>query len=167
MIGSDLNLNAPIPHAGFLRKQGQDDARDYIPLHPYVLKLLKSRLLMPTAKVLPSVPDMKTVKKDLDRAGVKLTDEKKRRLDYHALRHTYATKLDRTGCSRATKKKLTRHANSDVTDGYTHAELDEMLTALVRLPSPEQLQAQQNRQVRTGTDARWSGPPRGPRPLCV
>jgi hypothetical protein len=62
----------------------------------------------------------------------------------------FQTDLDRTGCSRATKKKLMRHAAEDVTDGYAHAELKEMLAALVKLQSP----ADQHRQTarRTGTD---------------
>src|SRR5581483_10235183 len=100
---------------------------DYIPLHGYVVDLLnawKARCRGP--KVLPSVPDIKTLKKDWKRAKVKFVDERGRRLDYHALRHTFGTNLDRTGCSRATRKKLMRHAAEDVTDGYAHAELAEM-----------------------------------------
>ena len=37
------------------------------------------------------------------------------------------------------KKKLMRHANEDVTDGYAHAELAEVLAALIRLRSPDAL----------------------------
>jgi hypothetical protein len=78
-----------------------------------------------------------------------LTDAAGLRLDFHALRHSFQTSLDRTGCSRATKKKLMRHANEDVTDGYAHAELTEMLTALMRLPSPQFLPQVA---LKTGTD---------------
>ena len=108
---------------------------------------------MPAAKVLPSVPDMKTMTKDLNKASVQLADESGRRLDYHALRHTFQTNLDRTGCSRATKKKLMRHAHEDVTDGYAHAELAEMLTALRRIPAPDVSHVKQSQHVATGTDA--------------
>ena len=44
--------------------------------------------------------------------------------------------LDHAGCSRATKKKLMRQAAEDVTDGYTHAELGEMLAAMVKVETP-------------------------------
>jgi len=104
---------------------------------------------MPGAPVVAAVPDIKTMKKDLKTAGIELTDSAGLRLDFHALRHTFQTSLDRTGCSRATKKKLMRHANEDVTDGYAHAELAEMLTALVRLPSP---QSSSQASLKTGTD---------------
>lgn len=42
-----------------------------------------------------------------------------------------------------------RHANEDVTDGYAHAELEEMQTALMRLPSP---QSYPQAELKTGTD---------------
>ena len=152
LMATDLHMDAMIPFMGLRQKQGQNDSRDYIPIHPYVHKLLKGRLLMPGAKVLPSVPDMKTMKKDLQRVGITLKDAQGRRLDYHALRHSFSTRLDQTGCSRATKKRLMRHAHEDVTDGYTHAELAEMLTALMRVPSPDSAQVQTPQAVRTGTD---------------
>jgi len=100
--------------------------------------------------VLPAVPDLKTVKKDWERAKVAFTDEGGRRLDFHAFRHTFSTNLDRTGCSRATRKKLERHAHEDVTDGYGHAELAEMLAGLKRLPAPDAPREQAA--VRAGTD---------------
>ena len=56
---------------------------------------------------------------------------------FHALRHTFQTSLDRKGCSRATRKALRTHAAEDVTDGYAHAALAELLAALVRIPSPD------------------------------
>lgn len=106
---------------------------------------------MPGVAVVRSAPDMKTMAKDLARAGLTLADDRGRRLDFHALRHTFSTNLDLAGCSRATKKKLMRHAPDDVTDGYTHAELSEMAAVLRRLPSPEAAVSQPA--VMTGTDA--------------
>ena len=69
-------------------------------------------------------------------AGYLRRTTRRRRLDFHALRHTCSTNLDKTGCSRATRKKIERRAAQDTTDGYAHAELAEMLTVLERLPSP-------------------------------
>jgi len=132
-----LHLDAPIPFVDLKQKMG--DGMDHVPLHPYVAKLLRERMEgMPSGAVVGAVPDMKTMKKDLTLAGIDLANAHGLRLDFHALRHSFQTALDRTGCSRATKKKLMRHANEDVTDGYAHAELAEMLAALIRLPSPQQ-----------------------------
>lgn len=131
----DLKLDAPIPFVSVRPKHARsEDDRDYVPLHPVVVTLLEQwHGQMPGPRVLPSVPDLKTIVRDLDRAEVSFRDAKGRRLDYHALRHTFQTNLDRMGCSRATKKKLMRHAAQDVTDGYAHAELEEMAAALNRL----------------------------------
>jgi integrase len=144
----DLSLNSPIPFVRLRKKQGDADVFDFIPLHPYVVKLLRERTPGMPGTPVCTVPDVKTLKKDLKRAGISLEDERGR-LDFHGLRHTFSTNLDRTGCSRATRKKLKRHANEDVTDGYGHAELAEMLAALNRLPSPLTPQAQ--RALLTGT----------------
>lgn len=155
----DVHLDATIPFAGLPQKQGQDDSHDFIPLHPYVLSLLatahEDRHPMPEAKVLPAVPDVKTLKKDLTAAGLPFANADGERLDFHALRHTFETLLDRTACSRATKKKLMRHANEDVTDGYAHAELAEMLTALARLTAP--VIVVEEAVAATGTDGKAAG----------
>lgn len=108
-------------------------------------------------RVLPAVPDIKTLKKDLGRAGFDMTNAAGERLDFHGLRHTFTTWLDRTECSRATRKRLTRHAGDDVTDGYAHAELAEMLDALNALPSPLLVEADAAQATGTdGTDPRRS-----------
>lgn len=110
---------------------------------------------MPAVHVLRSVPDVETLERDLVRAGFKLTDERGLRLDYHGLRHEFGSRLDLTGCSRATRKKLERRAAQDVTDGYAHAELAEMLTALERLPSPlNDWNRGRQKVVKTGTGGR-------------
>lgn len=133
-----LHLQATIPFVDILQKNGQDDSLDSIPLHPYVVKLLNARTeAMPDVKLVPTVPDVSTLQRDWKKVGVEMVDDRKLRLDFHALRHTFQTELDRTGCSRATKKKLMRHAAADVTDGYAHAELAEMLVSICRIVSPD------------------------------
>lgn len=96
--------------------------------------------------------DVRTLESDWERIGVAFKNARSERLDYHALRHTFQTLLDQTGCSRATKKRLMRHAAEDVTDGYAHAELAEMLEAMKRLPSPLTPAAQAATVAKTGTD---------------
>ncbi|HEX8523411.1 MAG TPA: site-specific integrase [Tepidisphaeraceae bacterium] len=129
-----LHLDTAIPFVFIPYKQADTDEGDYIPLHPYVIPLLRQRLAtMSGNRVFDHVPDVETLERDLKKVGVEMTDAKGRRLDLHGLRHTFGTRLE---CSRATRKKLMRHAKEDVTDGYQHAELEEMLAALKRLRSP-------------------------------
>jgi len=132
-------------------EQTKNGNADALPIHPYLLNMIQQRMPgMPETSVVASVPDMKTMKKDLSRAGIALADAKGRRADYHALRHTYCTNLDRTGCSYTTKRALMRHSDSGVTEGYSHARLDELYAAIERLPYPGA--EDQSAAVRTGTD---------------
>jgi len=149
----DLRLNAPRPFIQLRPEQTKNGKADALPIHPYLLKLIQERTPgMPETRVVASVPDMKTMVKDLNRAGVVLADAKGRRADFHALRHTYCTNLDRTGCSYTTKRALMRHSDSGVTEGYSHARLDELYAAIERLPSPGK--DEQSAVIRTGTDER-------------
>ena len=137
----DVKLNATIPFVSLQQKMG--DGHDFISLHPHVAALLEDITPgLPLAKVVTAVPDIKTLKKELQRAGVEFVNSAGERADFHALRHTFATSLEATGCSRATKKRLMRHAAEDITDGYTHAELSEMLQSISRVPSPGSVEVQ-------------------------
>jgi integrase len=147
----NVHLRATVPYIELPQKMGSDDTMDVIPLHPYVISLLTGREREAAEKVVGIVPKVPTLDRDWTRIGVTMTDEKGRRLDYHALRHTFQTELDRTGCSRATKQRLMRHAGEDVTDGYAHAELAEMQAALQRIPSPPPAQPEAQQLKKTGT----------------
>jgi integrase len=116
----------------------QGDGADTIPLHPYVLSLLlpDGGAAPAEGRVLVAVPDLKTLVKDLKRAGVTFADARGQRLDYHALRHTFVTNLSRAGASSVTRRRLARHMHESVNDRYTHADLAEMREALGRVPWP-------------------------------
>jgi integrase len=134
----DLRLNAPRPFIQLRPEQTKNGKADVLPLHPYLLSHLERRMQgMPETAVVSTVPDMKTMAKDLARAGIALADAHGRRADFHALRHTFCTNLDHTGCSFTTKRALMRHADSGVTEGYSHARLDELYAAIERLLSPD------------------------------
>lgn len=133
----DLRLDAEVPFIQLRADLTKNDKADALPLHPYILALLK---LVPNPEdaqrriVIP--PDMKTMVKDLKSVGFDLADERGLRRDFHALRHTLATNLSRTGCSETNKKAIMRHADESVTDGYSHARLAELAEAIKRLPAP-------------------------------
>lgn len=149
----DLRLHSPRPFIQLREEQTKNAKADVLPLHPYLIKLVTAQpASLPEMPVVSSVPDMKTMRKDLDSAGVKLVDGMGKRADFHALRHTFCTNLDRTGCSYTTKRALMRHSDSGVTEGYSQARLEELYTAIERLPSPGTDQAQGQAAVKTGTD---------------
>lgn len=134
---SDVGEVAGVPVLSVRRKMGADDGRDVIPVHPYALAAMGPRPAAGCGRVVGSVPDVRTLVRDWERVGVAYADEQGRRLDFHALRHTFASSLDRAGASRTAKKKLMRHLSGDVTDGYSHAEVRELADLIARVPSPE------------------------------
>lgn len=148
-----VHLAAPIPFIELEQKQADDQKRDSIPIHPYCLRLLKKLTQgMPGVRVVRPIPDVATLEKDWRRVGVEMTDPTTgRRIDFHGLRHTFTSLLDMAGVSRATKKRLTRHAAEDVTDGYAHADLAESAAALSRLNSPLNPPATAQAAIMTGT----------------
>ena len=69
-----------------------------------------------------SVPKAVTLLKDLADCGIKGVDEHGRHLDFHALRHTFATMLARAGVSPRVAMELMRHSDMRLTaKTYTDA----------------------------------------------
>lgn len=153
---NDLRLNSPIPFIQLREDQTKNEKADAIPLHPALVRVLNG-LPEPTTdgRVFGPMPDMKTMARDLLKAGlatltddpkagvridkgkyVSIADARGRRTDFHALRHTFKTAVDRTGCTEATSDALTRHGDKTIGDGYRHAELADMLEALRKIPDP-------------------------------
>ncbi len=63
-------------------------------------------------------------------------DHDGRQADFHALRHTYLSRLGRSGASPKVMQRLARHSTVELTLGrYTHAGLYDLAAAVDRLPS--------------------------------
>jgi len=135
----DLHLESAIPYIQLRAEQTKTGEPATLPLHPYLVEGLNTFMPgMPETKLFPFLPEGRTLLRDLTKAGVKQADEMGRRADFHGLRHTFATRLDASGCSHATSRALMRHGSGDQTDGYTLARLSEMYDAVKRLPYPSQ-----------------------------
>jgi integrase/recombinase XerD len=78
---------------------------------------------------------------DLAAAGIPFVDvtpEGPRRVDFHALRHTYITMLDVSGASAREAQALARHATPQLTVGtYTHTSLQRLAVRVDALPLGE------------------------------
>jgi len=147
----DIHLDSVIPYVQLRVEQTKTGEAIALPLHPYIVGQLQTLTPgMPEAKLFSFLPEGRTMLKDLKDAGVTQADLSGRRADYHGLRHTFAKRLDASGCSHATRRALMRHGAGDQTDGYTLARLSEMYDAIKRLPSPGE-GAESQSQVRTGT----------------
>jgi integrase len=87
--------------------------------------------------VLSKMPDKPAdmLKRDLKAAGIPYRDASGRVADFHALRHTFITRLARSGVAPAVAKSLARHSAITLTmDYYTHVLIEDERSALDRLP---------------------------------
>lgn len=99
------------------------------------------------------------------------TDHDSKKVDFHALRHTYLSRLGRSGVSAKVMQMLARHSTVELTIGrYTHAKMLDLAGAVEKLPPLEgnAPASQPEMQRATGTDGRApdlpaeSGPRNGP-----
>lgn len=74
------------------------------------------------------------MRKDLDAAKIKYTDESGRDCDFHALRHTFITNLSRAGVHPTVAQKLARHSSIELTmKYYTHVLYESEVSAIASL----------------------------------
>jgi integrase len=79
-------------------------------------------------------------------------DDSGRVVDFHALRHTFITRLARSGIAPAVAKSLARHSTIVLTmDHYTHTLVEDERAALGRLPAIDAPRANIAALAATGT----------------
>jgi len=78
------------------------------------------------------------LRRDLKVAGIDFEDGRKRRLDFHGLRHTFISCLAQSGVHPKTAQALARHSRIGLTmDVYTHIDADRIAEAVGHLPRLE------------------------------
>ena len=117
---------------------------------------------LPFDEALFDVPDKlsKIFKRDLNAAGIADVDERGRRLDVHALRHTFGTLLSKGGVAPRTAQAAMRHGKIDLTmNVYTDESMlgvGEALNVLPSLPVGRAAMTAEKMQV-TGTFGKDAG----------
>src|SRR5262249_35726296 len=94
---------------------------------------------------------------DLQGAGIPFSDAEGRICDFHALRHSYITLLQRSGVHPKVAQELARHSDIRLTmNVYTHAHPHDLAGAVEALPSllPTGHAAETETQAAAGTDGR-------------
>ena len=92
---------------------------------------------LPADEPLLNVPVelVKILNRDLKLAGIAKVDERGRKLDVHALRHTFGTLLSKGGVAPRTAQEAMRHSDIDLTmNVYTDPKLLDVRGALDALP---------------------------------
>jgi integrase len=139
--GSDFHLDAANPFYLVPIAKSKSRKEQPRPLHPELVVELQS--LRAAAKVTPEalvfpegVPQMKVIRADFKAAGIPLVDERGYRVDFHALRMTYITRLQRAGVSPREAMELARHSDMRLTmKTYTDAAALPLAATVRGLPS--------------------------------
>ena len=166
-----FDLNSDVPSVTVAAAYSKRRRKDQLPLCTDVAALLSDYLdelqTTRTGNVIP-IADSRIVwpgtwaekaaemlKADLTAAGVAYQDERGRFLDFHALRHTFASNLAKAGVPPKLAQELMRHSDVNLTMGiYLHVDLPDMAAAVERLPSHDKPVSDQRA---TGTDSLVAG----------
>ena len=118
---------------------------DVIPLSSGAVEAMRSLWDDSSAPSSPvfagGMPSHHTMTADIERAGIPKVDDLGRRVDFHALRKTFITNLQRAGVQRRVAMALARHSDGRLTDGvYTDVHALPLADALTRLPGVDMVQ---------------------------
>lgn len=136
---SDVSLDGPKPLIRVRASTTKNHKSAELPLHPDVLRVLRSIKPEPCTGADPVFPKMYRMwhfRRDLELAGIPFLDASGKRADFHALRHTYNTRLAVSGVSPRVAMELMRHSEMRLTTKtYTDVSLLPVAAAVQSLPS--------------------------------
>jgi integrase len=126
LVWDDVHLDEKRPYILARASTTKKKKTATLPLVPQLAQMLKDwreqQHTLAGTVFKRSVPTAVTLLKDLAACGIKGVDENGRHLDFHALRHTFATMLARVGVSPRVAMELMRHSDMRLTaKTYTDA----------------------------------------------
>ena len=133
-----VHLEAPQPFLVVRAAISKNHKDACLLLHPELAQALRQHrphAPEPTHLVFPTMPSMYLYKADLVAAGIPYLDPLARQADFHALRHTFGTRLSVAGVPPRTAMELMRHSDIRLTMKiYTDASLLPTAAAISQLP---------------------------------
>jgi integrase len=136
-----FDLDADPPTVTVEASYSKRHRRDVQPLRVDIADALRetTRATPRGEHVWPGLPDemaQQVIAADLAAAGIAVRDDAERVIDFHALRHTFITCLDRSGVTPKVAQTLARHSTITLTmDRYAHVALADTSKALAALPA--------------------------------
>ena len=134
---SGIRLDAPAPFIDVRAETTKSKKAAVIPLVPQLAMEMRSRHANArhfSGKVFPhGIPSAQTLAKDLAACHIPVEDGRGYRVDFHALRHTFASLLATAGVSELARVKLARHSEWKQTDRYTDPNSLPLFTEIQKL----------------------------------
>ena len=147
---ADVALDAAPPFVVVRDVSAKNKKEEAVCLVPEIVEALKAyrpAQFSPMELVFPNgIPRASRLKVDADRNGIAYRDESGRYADFHALRHTWATFLQRNGIAQRFAMKLMRHSDIKLTSKVYTDEMQlpiyDAIKDLPRLKGYTQIRAQ-------------------------
>lgn len=138
----NLNLDKSSPTVTVEAAYAKNRREDTLPLLPATASMLAGHCIKKRARdrVFSMWTDKgaECLRKDLHKAGIPYEDQSGRVADFHSLRHTFISRLARSGVHPSVAQALARHSTITLTmDRYTHTALESMVEAVNTLPAME------------------------------
>jgi integrase len=118
LIWEDVRLEEKIPFVRIRVICAKNKTEEHVPLVPEIaeaLTLHRPQNCSPSDLVFASVPQARRLRSDSERNGISYCDQSGRYADFHALRYTWATFLQRHGIAQRFAMKLLRHSDIKLT----------------------------------------------------
>lgn len=141
-----------------VRQATKSRRADCVPLHSSLVTRMEARRhrspdVSDASAVFPDIPDIHQHRACLEAAGVRYVDSDGKVGDFHALRHTFVTRLLRAGVSPWVAQELARHTDLKLTTSrYADPRLFDTAAAVELLVLPDARDSRNNVLSRTGTD---------------
>ena len=149
LIWEDVRLDAETPTVRVRSSCAKNKKEELVPLIPELVEKLKAHRPVkysPSSLVFASVPQARTLRTDSEKLGIAYRDESGRYADFHALRYTWATFLQRHDIPQRFAMKLLRHSDikltSKVYTDETQLPIYDAVKVLPRLMDRTQIRAQ-------------------------
>ena len=157
-----FNLDATSPTVTVQAGCSKHRREDIQPLPDELVPLLREHLREtsnPDRVFHMPLKPVRALRKDLEAAGIEYQTQSGF-ADFHALRHTFITRLINSGVNPKTAQILARHHDASLTlNTYSHIEMIDQVAALKRLPPLDNKSPEREKQVKvaTGTDGKKIG----------
>jgi integrase len=147
---NEVHLNAPVPHVVVRAETAKNKTEESVCLVPEIVEALRayrsasesvSNLVFPNG-----IPRARRLQKDAEALGIAYQDDLGRFADFHSLRYTWATFLQRNGIAQRFAMKLMRHSDIKLTakvyTDETQLPIYDSIKNLPRLGGCTQIRAQ-------------------------
>lgn len=124
---SNINLEERYMRGGLKTKAGKDRV---IPLHKDIIPLIKARMSENEYLILNSEGNKMQYSNYYFKRFMPLMEVLNMQHTPHDTRHTFATIMDNVGANKLSIKRILGHSSKDVTEGYTHKDIEELIKAI-------------------------------------